>query len=146
MKVKMKKNIVQYSGKADGLVFYYHPGINTMLARKKPKMPHQPINDRYKKISKALKAINPAPEYRQNFKEYLVELKKGDADLTMITWHNLFVKMMWNLAAKFPAIKLETITRTQIISGNLPCRNLKAAVEAGIIPMVGGYKKFTAGI
>jgi hypothetical protein len=146
MKVKMKKGVVQYSGKAEGLIFYYHPGMNTLLARRKPKMPHQPINDRYRKISLALKAINPSPEYRQNFKEYLAELKKHDDEIAMVSWHNLFVKMMWNLAAKHPAVKLETLTRAQIVSENLPCRTLKTAVEADLLPMVGGYKKFTAGI
>jgi len=146
MKVKLKNPLKKYSGKAEGLIYYYHSGMNSTLARKIPVMPHQPINDHYRKISKALKAINPSPEYRQNFKEYLALLKADDDEITMISWHNLYVQMMWKLKAKFPALNLEKITRQQIISENLPCRTLKTAVEAKLLPMVGGYKQFTAEI
>lgn len=146
MKVRMKKNTVQYSGKLDGLLYYYHSGLEVTLARRKPQMPLQQMNTRYKNISKALKKINPSAQYKQNFKDYLVLLKEFYDDITMISWHNLYVKMMWNLEKQNPSIDLTKLTRQQIVEQDLPVRTLKKAVEAGLLPKAKGYTKFTAAI
>jgi hypothetical protein len=146
MKVTLRKQIKKSTGKIDGMVYYFHPGLHRTLGRRIPTMPHQPMNDRYKNISKALKAINPSAEFRANFKAYLALMKEKDDEIMMISWHNLYVKTMWNLAAKYPNLNLETLTRAQIIAENLPCQSLKMAVEAKLMPMYSGYKEFTAKI
>ena len=47
---------------------------------------------------------------------------------------------MYNLPKVEPYIELEAITREQIEANNLPCRSVKRAVEAGLLPRVGGYE------
>ncbi|NLM90621.1 MAG: hypothetical protein GX179_05475, partial [Candidatus Cloacimonetes bacterium] len=45
---------------------------------------------------------------------------------------------------KNPEIDLKTLTRQQIFADNLPCKSIKSAVEAGILPPVNGYERMTA--
>jgi hypothetical protein len=40
------------------------------------------------------------------------------------------------------SVDLKTITREQIASQNLPCRTLRDAIEAGLLPMVEGYQRW----
>ncbi len=144
-KVDFKDGLKGYSGKSsDGLVYYYHPGLKRYLARRIPSMPHQAMNDKYKKISANLKTLKPSAAYRSEMKAYLQLMKAEDETITLISWHNLFVKMMWEMQKKYPKVNLETITREQIESEALPCRNVKTAVEAGLLPKYEGYNKLKA--
>lgn len=144
MKVKFKDNIKKQLGTSNGMIYYMVPGCSKIIGRKVPKMPHQPMNDRYKNISLALKEINPSLEFKQNLKDYLANLKDNDESVTWLNWYNVYVKMMWNLAAKYPNVDLETITREQIVSEDLPCKNLKEAIEAELLPLVQGCAQYTA--
>ena len=54
----------------------------------------------------------------------------------------LFLKLMWAMA-KMRGLDLEFLTRETIESENLPCRSVKDAVEAGLLPMVKGYEWMT---
>lgn len=146
MKVKLDKNFRKYMGKVDGMIYYMVPGCSMIIGRRVPKMPHQPMNDKYKKISLALKAINPSAEFRQNLRDYLAELKDLDESNTWLSWHNVYVKMMWNMAAKYPEINLETITREQIYNDDLPCKSVSDAIFAGLLPEVQGFALFDAQI
>jgi len=40
----------------------------------------------------------------------------------------------------------QTITREQIFSQNLPCKTLKDAIDAGLLPRVNGYERWQAEI
>ncbi|MFO8145360.1 MAG: hypothetical protein R6T89_06515 [Candidatus Syntrophosphaera sp.] len=44
------------------------------------------------------------------------------------------------MQAKYPdQVDLKTITRDQVLSQDLPCRSVKAAVEDGLLPQVPGW-------
>ncbi len=146
MKVKFKDHIKKQLGTVDGIIYYMVPGCNKIIGRRVPKMPHQPMNDKYKNVSLALKAIDPSPGFRQNLKDYLVDLKENDESITWLNWHNVYVKMMWNLAANYPSVNLETITREQIINEDLPCKSVKEAIDAELLPEVQGYNQYSSPI
>jgi hypothetical protein len=51
MKAYVKAGIKGFSGKLDGAIYYYHPGLKRTLMRWAPKMPIQPQNLDYRDIS-----------------------------------------------------------------------------------------------
>ena len=51
--------------------------------------------------------------------------------------------MMWNMQKTMPdQVDLKTITKEQIYDNNLPCKTLKQAIEAGLLPEVEGYQRW----
>jgi hypothetical protein len=49
--------------------------------------------------------------------------------------------MLWAMQAKYPdLVNLSTITKDEIIAQDLPCRSVKRAVEAGLLPKIPGYE------
>jgi hypothetical protein len=51
MKAYVKAGIKGFSGKLDGAIYCYHPGLKRTLMRQAPKMPIQPQNLDYRDIS-----------------------------------------------------------------------------------------------
>jgi len=141
MKATVKTGIAGFSGKLDGAVYYYHPGLKRTLMRRAPKMPVQAQNNDYRDISRQIKAINPSAAYRQDFRIYLNGLKERDESVRLPSWYSLYIKMMWAMQAKYPQqVNLKSITREQILEQQLPCRTVKAAVEDGLLPEIPGYQ------
>ena len=141
MKATVKEGLKGFSGKLDGAIYYYHPRLKRTLMRRAPEMPVQVQNLEYAGIARQIKAINPSEEYRNDFRNYLNELRDRDESVRLPSWYSLFVKMLWAMQAKHPAtVDLKTITREQIIAQNLPCRSVKSAVEDGLLPVIPGYQ------
>jgi hypothetical protein len=141
MKAYVKDGIKGFSGKLDGAIYYYHPRLKRTLMRKAPVMPVQPQNHVYREISRQIKAIDPSEGYRNDFRNYLNELRERDEDVRLPSWYSLYIKMLWAMQAKYPElVNLSTITKDEIIAQDLPCRSVKRAVEAGLLPKIPGYK------
>ncbi len=141
MKATVKEGIKGFSGKLDGAIYYYHPRLKRTLMRRAPQMPIQQQNNDYREISRQIKALNPSEGYRHDFKNYLNLLRERDDSVRLPSWYSLYIKMLWAMQAKYPAIAdLKTITREHIFQQNLPCRSVKAAVEDGLLPPVSGYQ------
>ena len=141
MKAVVRQGIKGFSGKLDGAIYYYHPGIKRTLMRKAPKMPVQAQNHEYRMISQQIKAIEPSEAYRHDFRMYLNTLRDRDESLRLPSWYSLYIKMLWAMQAKYPQqVNLKTITKAQILEQQLPCRSVKCAVEAGLLPEVPGYQ------
>jgi len=141
MKATVRQGIKGFSGKLDGAVYYYHPRLQRTLMRRAPKMPIQPQNIEYGDISRQIKAIQPSEGYRNDFRMYLNELRERDDSVRLPSWYSLYVKMLWAMQAKHPQqVNLKTITKAQIREQELPCRSVKCAVEAGLLPEVPGYQ------
>ena len=141
MKATVRQGIKGFSGKLDGAVYYYHPRLQRTLMRRAPKMPIQPQNIEYGDISRQIKAIQPSEGYRNDFRMYLNELRERDDSVRLPSWYSLYVKMLWAMQAKYPQqVNLKTITKAQIREQELPCRSVKCAVEAGLLPEVPGYQ------
>ncbi len=147
MKATVKEGIKGFSGKLDGAIYYYHPRLRRTLMRRAPQMPIQPQNHDYRDISRQIKALNPSEAYRNDFRMYLNALMDRDDNVRLPSWYSLYIKMLWAMQAKYPElVNLKTITREQIFAQNLPCRSVKAAVEAGLLSDIPGYQYMDRGI
>ena len=139
MKATVKHGIIGFSGKLDGAIYYYHPGLKRTLMRRAPKMPIQPQNNEFREISRQIKFINPSPSYRNDFRIYLSGLRDQNSSVCVPSWYCLFVKMLWAMQAKYPEqVDLKTITREPCLQ--LPCRSVKAAIEDGLLAAIPGYQ------
>ncbi|MDZ4121915.1 MAG: hypothetical protein U1C33_05810 [Candidatus Cloacimonadaceae bacterium] len=141
MKAYVKEGIKGFSGKLDGAIYYYHPRLKRTLMRKIPQMPIQEQNIKMKDIAHQIKAINPSEAYRSDFRSYLSLLRERDESVTFPSWYSVFVKMLWAMQRQYPdTVNLLNITREQIETQQLPCRTVKAAIEANLLARVPGWE------
>ncbi|MDD4310403.1 MAG: hypothetical protein PHO32_08490 [Candidatus Cloacimonetes bacterium] len=144
MKATVKEGIKGFSGKLDGAIYYYHPRLKRTLMRRMPDMPIQEQNIALGNAARQIKALEPSEGYRNDFQLYLMKLRDRDESITLPSWYSLFVKMLWAMQKQLPeTVDLKTITRSQIVEQNLPCRSVKTAVEAGLLAAIPGYKYMT---
>lgn len=140
MQVIFKNILKAYSGKCDGLIYYYHPGLNRMLCRRHTIPRRSQSNVRFSAISSNLKALNPSPEFCTDLKYYAALYSRPGAQLN---WRNVFMRLMYALARQY-SVDLSTLTRSEIYSDNLPCRSVKLAIEAGLLEPVTGYERLNS--
>jgi len=147
MEVTFKNLLHAYSGKCDGLVYYYNRRLNKVIARRLPTSKPHAGNALLGRISRNLKALELSEGYRTDLKIYteLLRLKTGAEGMAYYAWSNVFRKLMYDLAAKY-SLDLATITRQEIYTQGLPCISVQAAVEDGLLEKVPGYERFTAQI
>jgi len=143
MKVLFKNMIQAYTGKCDGLVYYYNRRLNRMCVREYVKPRATAQHSQFAAISSNLKALNLSAAYKQDLSDYteLYIRRNDNHKLPVSNWYNVFMMLMWALSRKY-AIDLKTITRQQIYDESLPCISVKDAVDAGLLPMVRGYEIF----
>jgi hypothetical protein len=144
MKVHFKRAMDGYSGKSDDAVYYYHPRLNLCLVRDYVIPKESTATVRFKAVMANLKQIQPSEGYKRNLKDYLLQYNqlKDYQHKPMLTWNNLYVKLMFAMEKALPGVDLTTLTRQQIEQDVLPCRSVKAAVEAGLLPVVEGYARY----
>ncbi len=141
MKVTLKEAVKGLSGKIEDSVYYYHPRIKRTLVRRLPKMPIQSQNIDYGNIAQKIKALDPSPEYRNDFKVFLMTLREYDDKANYPSWYSLLVKMLWAMQAKYPqSVDLKSITKAQVLEQNLPCISVQSAVDDGLLPKLPGYE------
>ncbi len=145
MKVNISKGIKGYSGTSDGGVYYYHPKLKVCLMREYVVPDNKPNTDRTKAIMANLKLITPSAAYKQNFKDYLYGYNdlKEHRDKPVLSWYNLYIRMLFAMQDSIPGVSLLTLSRAQIYAENLPCKTVAAAVEAGLLPPVPEYARLT---
>jgi hypothetical protein len=145
MKTRFKHNIEGLTGKLDGLVYYYHPVLNEILARKFNPSANNPSAERLAAIMANLKLLSPSNCYKQDIRDYLVLYNRLiiNRDKKVCNWSNLHLKMLYTMVRINPEINLAELTRQQIYEQDLPCKNIKAAIEAGLLPWVKDYTMFT---
>jgi hypothetical protein len=146
MKVHFKKNFAGYSGTSDEGIYYYNPRLKQCMMRDYvyPRLTEN--NERTTSIMANLKTLNPSEGYRNNLQDYVMYYNdsKDYGHKPMNAWNNAWLKLMFALQKAMPGqVDLKTITRQQIIDQNLPCRTVKAAIEAGLLSAVGNYTYFT---
>ena len=74
MKVSYKQLVRTYRGKKDGIVYYYHPGVECYIARAYVKPRATENNRKSGAIMKNLKALNISDAYREDLVVYLQNL------------------------------------------------------------------------
>ncbi|MDD4309560.1 MAG: hypothetical protein PHO32_04210 [Candidatus Cloacimonetes bacterium] len=146
MKVSFQYGLAGYTGKAQGLVYYFDRRAGRVYARRNtyPRLTQE--NERVGSITKNLLALQPTAEYKENLSLYLMKynsLAKNYAK-PLRSWVNLFLKLMYAMAKADPGINLRTISRTYIYDHDLPCISVKKAVEAGLLPEVYDYQRYDA--
>ncbi len=145
MKVTFKNLIGGYTGCVDGIIFYWDPRLQRMLARAKPRVRIKAHHVNFGNTSRALMALNPAPAFRNDLRSYaersysLPEFK-GVRPI----WNNLYLKIMYGLRRLYPDLDLQSLSRNDINTFDLPCRSVQRAVEAGLLPPVRDWQKLTA--
>ena len=147
MKVKLEFGFRAFSGTRDDTTYYYSRRMRTSIARQKPNMPHQAINDTYRIIAQNISEIMPSEFYKSDFRCYTSNLRDTQEDSHIVSWYGLYTKMLWAMQKKYPdTVNLQTLTRAQIYEQNLPCKTVKAAIEDGLLPMVNGYRIYNCEI
>ncbi len=107
-------------------------------------MPFGDSQNRFQGIMRNLGTIKPDFYYKEDFGFYL-ELYNQLPDKrygAVMTWCNLYMKVMFTMAKTIPGIDLSTITKQEIYDNDYPCLSVKKAVDAGLLPYVKGYIRF----
>jgi len=144
MKVYFKDGFKGMSGKNDDSIFYYHSKCGVCIVRSKPEFKPNATTNKMKQIMANLKLLNPSQSYKQNFADYLDDYNalKEMRGNQLVSWSNVYLKMLFKMAKVNSEVNLLTLTREQIFADNLPCKSLKAAIAAGLLPIVDGYERF----
>ncbi|MDZ4122080.1 MAG: hypothetical protein U1C33_06635 [Candidatus Cloacimonadaceae bacterium] len=130
-----------YSGKCDGLVYMYNRRLNKLIARRLPVfVPHEGTK-RLGQIARNLKSLQLSEGYRSDLRLYPELSRFAYQDDNCYNWMNAFSKLMWGLN-RVTGADLATISRLEIETLDLPCRTVKRAIEAGLLPPVEAYQKF----
>ena len=146
MKATRANLLGEFTGKLDGLIYYRRSFDGKLLVRRQWKFVDHPAHAGFASSQRKIFALQPSAEFIQDMKLYLLLYNQlPDCAIKPIqAWSNLYVKLMFALQKAMPdTVNLQTITRQQIEAQNLPCRSLCAAIEAGLLPQVSGYQRFT---
>ena len=174
MKAFFRNMIQAYHGKCDGLVYYYNPRLNRIIARPYVKPAPNENTRRFALIVANLKALNPSSGFRADMDFYVTayNAKPVNRNKPMNNWYNAYTKMMYALAKMYVgvddgeggidwvkrldsgsepgmtgeviALDLSTLTREIIFNNDLPCITVKRAIEAGLLTSVKGHELLTA--
>jgi len=143
MKVKYKQMFKGYTGKADGMIYYFDSKTGTALARRSFTFTDHPGQPAFRNAHRQIYTIQPSQHYIQNLKDYLYAYNHlpGNELHPLRSWTNVYNKLMFAMQKAMPeTVDLKAITREQIYAQNLPCKSVKTAVEAGLLPMVKNYE------
>ena len=142
MKVNYNQPVHSYSGHCDGLIYYYHRRLKVYLARAYAKPRQSGQNDRIAAITRNLWALEPSQGWLYDLDIYrqIHNGNTGENEPQLLSAQSLYIKLMWAMGRKL-GLDLATLTRDDI--AELPCRTVKSAVEAGLLPRVAGCENFT---
>ncbi len=149
MKVKFKHMLHGYTGKADDLIYYMDSRTGNIYARRSFKFKNHPGQAPFRIAQRQIYALQPSEDYKYNLLDYCQSYNELPAgrEKPVFTWAQMYNKLMWALQKAMPGtVDLKTITREQINAQNLPCKSVKAAIEAGLLPEVEGYKRWDKSI
>lgn len=144
MRVAFKNMINGYTGKADDSIIYYVRRTNGFYIRRRPQVKLGNNQNSFRQIMLNLGMLEPDFYYKQDLGFYLELYNQLPANKygSVMTWNNLFMKVMFSMAKTVPDIELSTITKQEIYDRELPCLSVNRAIDAGLLPMVKGYKRF----
>ncbi len=145
MKVNFKWGLTGYSGTSNDAIYYYNPRLKLCLMRDyvSPRLTEN--NERTTSIMTNLKALNPSEGYRRNLMDYVMYYNdsKDYGHKPMNAWNNAWLKLIFAMQKALPGqVDLKTITRQQIMDEELPCRTVKDAIEAGLLPYLPDYERW----
>ncbi len=147
MKVKTDFGVQGMRGKMGKLIFYKLPNSDVTITRSMPvHFTEAAQHNDYRLIAQNLRDIQPSVAFKNDFKVYTSLYKDlPDAKKSVSGWYNLYISMLWTMQ-KAGMVDLKTLTRQQIYDDNLPCKSVKSAVQAGLLPAVLNYQLLDNGI
>jgi hypothetical protein len=141
MKAKLKRMLTGYSGKLDGLVFYRMPGEDKVGVRlySKPRITQH--NHNFGAVTRNLAALQPGAGFLEDLRVWknIYNRQKQDYQEYRGNARSLYTRIMWRMA-KLYSVDIARLTREEIAQADLPCRSVKRAVEAGLLPEVRDYE------
>jgi hypothetical protein len=145
MKVKFKNMLHGYTGKADEMIYYMDSRTGKVYARRQFELKNHPAHKPFRQAQQQIYQVKPSSEYQYNLHDYCLSYNQlpDYKDKPIFTWCQVYNKLMWAMQKTMPdKVDLKTITREQIYAQNLPCRTLKDAIDAGLLPAVEGYERW----
>jgi len=145
MKVKYKYMTQGFQGQADDLIYYIDKRTGKPLVRKTFTFKDHPGQPAFRAAQKQIYALQPSGAYKHDLYDYCLSYNRlPEAEgKPAYSWCHVYNKLMWAMQRKLPdQVDLKSITREQIEAQDLPCRSLKAAIDAGLLPAVHGYERF----
>ncbi|MCB5248021.1 MAG: hypothetical protein LHW57_08360 [Candidatus Cloacimonetes bacterium] len=144
MKATRANLLGEFTGKLDDLIYYRRKPGGKIYVRRQFKFKNHPGQPGFASAQKAIYALAPSETYKRDLKDYLILYNQlpGNADNNAQSWTNIYNKLMFAMQKNLQ-VPLKNISRAQIAQQNLPCRTLKEAIEAGLLPEVRDYERFT---
>ena len=145
MKVVFKNMVHGYTGKSDDMIFYLNKRTGQIYARRRFTFKNHPGQPAFRLAQKQIYAIHPSEDFKYNLYDYCLSYNDlpQNRENQLFSWCHVYNKMMWNMQKAMPdQVDLKTITKEQICDNNLPCKTLKQAIEAGLLPEVEGYQRW----
>jgi len=143
MRVAFKYGIGGYVGKFDDMVFCYNRSLGKIYARRRVYPTLTESHRKFGSTAANLFSLKPSQGYKDDLYLYLVRYRALRGSMkSLVTWSNLYMKLMYELAKRDPGIDLKSLTRQEIYQRSLPVISIKRAVEAGLLPVVNDYASF----
>ncbi|MDD3562956.1 MAG: hypothetical protein PHR32_04690 [Candidatus Cloacimonetes bacterium] len=143
MKAQVKLMLPGFAGNMDDVVIYYNAHLNKYIARRKVMPKFTPSNEIVKEIYAFARRIELSDAYKADCREYikLYNRKNRRKGRAMSTWPNVFMKVMRATKKQYPELDFKTLTREELVTMQLPCRNIVSSIEAGYLEKIPGYKE-----
>ncbi len=145
MKASLKLAIPGFTGRMKNVEISYDPDQNLYTARKIRASPiHVPDSSDVKAAFAFARRIVLSDTFLDDCHKYIVayntQYRKQNKALT--SWSAIWLKMMKAQHKAYPELDLDSLSREEFISRELPCRSIATAVDAGYLLAVPGYQKF----
>jgi hypothetical protein len=116
--------------------------LKVYLAKEYTKPRRSGQNERMAAVTRNLWALEPSPGWLYDLDIYrqIHNGNTGENEPQLLSAQGLYIKLMWAMGRKL-GLDLATLTRDDI--ADLPCRTVKSAVEAGLLPRVAGCENLT---
>lgn len=145
MKVTFMTGLPGLSGRYREIVYCRDKVSGTYYARRNTYPELSVENERIGSISSRLFQIKPSEGFKADMRRYLDSYNslRVNREKPMRSWSALYIRMMYEMARQDPGIDLRNLSRQSIFELDLPCKSIKRAVEAGILPQTEFWEIYT---
>jgi hypothetical protein len=107
MRVAFKYGIGGYVGKFDDMVFCYNRSLGKIYARRRVYPTLTESHRKFGSTAANLFSLKPSQGYKDDLYLYLVRYRALRGSMkSLVTWSNLYMKLMYELAKRDPGIDL----------------------------------------
>ena len=123
MKMTLNAFIQGYSGRGDGVVYYYDSRLKRSLVRRYVYPQNVPAVKRMTEVMANIKLIQPSEAYKYDLTDYrnIYSSFKCNDNAPLSNWNSCYMKLLFALQRTDPRVDLLTLSREQIYEQDLPC-------------------------